>query len=436
LPVLTKSAIDRAAPKPAPYVLWDSSLVGFGCRIFPSGRRSFVITYRLPGGRRTFQMALGAYGVLTVTQARAQASAELAKVRMGAEHPLAARRGRQAAVAAQVSPPTVATLVEQYLSALRAGTTSSKRLHGRQATADYIEDTVLHLSRLAAACGKQDVASFNRSDLVRFLNGYVSQPSAHRRLHGAIRRMYAWALRHDLASSNPAEHIETTTAPPRERVLSLAELARIWRAAETLEPVYRDVVHLLITTGQRRAEVAGMTWGEIDLAPPRAVGTTAGGLWTLPAARTKARRQHALPLPPLAVAALQARLAVFLHVPARDDLVLPTLARDGRSVAPISGWNWLKRELDRASGVTDWQMHDFRRSLVTVCAEHGAEVAVLDSMLNHASSATRGGVIGTYQRATLIEPMRKVMALWDRLLSEELHIETRPPAQVLALRAS
>ena len=48
---------------------------------------------------------------------------------------------------------------------------------------------------------------------------------------------------------------------------------------------------------------------------------------------------------------------------------------------------------------------------------------MLDTMLNHASSATRSGVIGTYQRATLIEPMRKVMALWDRLLSEELQID-------------
>jgi hypothetical protein len=68
-------------------------------------------------------------------------------------------------------------------------------------------------------------------------------------------------------------------------------------------------------------------------------------------------------------------------------------------------------------------MHDFRRSFVTICAEHGSEVAVLDSMLNHASSATRGGVIGTYQRATLLEPMRRVMALWNLLLSDELRIE-------------
>ena len=103
-----------------------------------------------------------------------------------------------------------------------------------------------------------------------------------------------------------------------------------------------------------------------------------------------------------------------------QDLVLPTLSRDGKTIAPVSGWNWLKRELDRRVDIPPWHLHDFRRSLVTICAEHGADVAVLDTLLNHASSATRGGVIGTYQRATLIEPMRKLMASWDGLLQEAL----------------
>jgi integrase len=429
LSALTKSAIDRAAPKQAPYVMWDSSVVGFGCRIFPSGKRSFVITYRLPGGRRTHQMSLGSYGVLTLAKARALASAELAKVKMGEQHPLAARRDRQAAEAAQAGALTVAKLVEQYTAALRAGTASSKRLRGRQACDGYLEDTALHLKRFADAYGAREADSITRGDVVRLLNDYVRQPSTHRRMHGAIRRMYAWALRNELVSNAPADHIETTSPPSRERVLSLAELARVWRAATTLEPVYRDAVHLLITTGQRRSEVAGMAWGEIDLARAR---------WTLPAARTKARRQHALPLPPLAVALLQARRAAFQNPPAPDDLVLPTLARDGGSIAPISGWNWLKRELDSASGIAGWRLHDFRRSLVTTCAEHGADIGTLDSMLNHASSATRGGVIGTYQRATLLEPMRKVMARWDRLLSKELRVKApgvRPSAEVVTLRA-
>ncbi len=302
-------------------------------------------------------------------------------------------------------------LVEQYSESLRAGGAVTKRLRGRRATPAYVKDTVLQLGRFATACGARDAGSITRMDVMRALSGYAKQPSTHRRMHGALSRMYSWALKADLVTVNPADHVETTTPPSRERVLTLNELARIWRAADQLEHVYRDAVHLLIVTGQRQAEVAGMIWGE--LAPGLS-------LWIIPPPRTKARRQHNVPLPPLAQAILQARLAAFQHEPAKGDLVLPTIARDGRSIAPISGWNWLKRELDRRSGVTEWRLHDFRRSIVSICAEHGADIAVLDSMLNHASSATRGGVIGTYQRALLIEPTRKVMALWDGLLCEAI----------------
>jgi integrase len=148
-----------------------------------------------------------------------------------------------------------------------------------------------------------------------------------------------------------------------------------------------------------------MTSGEIDVAR---------ALWTLPGVRTKARRQHGLPLASLAQEILQRRRAAFRRAGNADGLVQPTLARDGGSIAPVSGWNWLKRELDRRSGVTEWRLHDFRRSIVSICAEHGADISVLDTLLNHASSATRPGVIGTYQRALLVAPTRKVMALWER----------------------
>jgi len=138
--------------------------------------------------------------------------------------------------------------------------------------------------------------------------------------------------------------------------------------------------------------------------------------------RTKAgRQQHVVPLPPPAVAILRARRKVFRRAPDAGDLVLPTTSRDGKGAAPISGWNWIKRELDQRARLPTWRLHDFRRSLVTHLAEKGADVAVLDSMLNHAASVTRGGVIGVYQKASLLEPMRKAMTLWDELLRQALN---------------
>jgi integrase len=406
--MLLKTTIDAALPRAAPFILWDDELGGFGCKVHPTGLRTFIVRYRLRGARRLYEVALGKYGLLTVAQARKEARVILAEAAKEGGDPRAARKARAAAESAL----TATALVARYTAALDAGQASTTRLRGREAAPAYVEDSKLQLGRFATMHGTLAANAVTRADLLLLLDRYSKQPSVHRRLHGAIRRMYTWARARGLVSNNPTDDIETGREPSRERVLSLAELARIWRAADELEPVYGAAVHLLIVTGQRRAEVAGMVWGEIDLVR---------GLWTLPATRTKARRSHVLPLAPLAVAALQTRRASFkTQLPEPNDLVLPSLSRDGRSIAPISGWNWLKRELDRRSDVRDWRLHDFRRSLVTICAEHCADVAVLDSMLNHASSATRGGVIGVYQRATLLEPMREVIQLWDRLLREAL----------------
>jgi integrase len=379
---------------------------GFGCRVFPTGKRSFICQYRLPGSRKVTLVNVGTYGTLTLPQARTQARELLGKAKLGID-PQAGKRARQAEEAAQATMLTVAKLVAAYTEALRGGRITTARSSGPP-SASHLADTLLHLGRFEAALGKRAAGEVTRADIARLLAARAGQPQAHRRMLGSISRMFAWAAGMGLVAANPAEHIPVARTKARERVLSLAELASVWKAAEALGPLYRDYLHLLIATGQRRTEVAAMTWGEVDLLR---------GLWTLPAARTKAGRQHAIPLAQAAVAVLQGRRGAAQKPPAPEDLVLPTLSVDGKRLVPISGWNFLKRRLDALVPLPDWQLHDFRRSLVTHCAERGADVATLDTLLNHASSVTRGGVIGVYQRATLLEPMRWVMALWGDVLA-------------------
>jgi integrase len=326
-------------------------------------------------------------------------------VRLGGD-PQAERRARAAAATAREARAlTVRRLVERYLTELQAGRALSRRLKGRTIGVEYFAEIRRQLGRFATRHGSRAATAISRAEVVSLLDDYVGQPSVHRRMRDAIGRMYAWARREELVSVNPTAEIDTAAAVARERVLTLEELAAIWAAASLLGPLYRDVIRLLILTGQRRTEVAGMRWREVDLT---------AALWTIPSGRTKARRQHVVPLAVTAQAILRAR-----QQGAADDLVLPVASRDGRRIVPVTGWTWLKAELDQRSGVADWRLHDFRRSLVTIMADRaGADIAVLDSLLNHAASATRGGVIGVYQRAILIEPMRKLMAGWDELISQ------------------
>ncbi len=138
--MLTKTDVDRTLPRSAPYVLWDDELGGFGCRVFPSGKRSFVVRYRLPGSRKALLMTLGAYGVLTVAEARGQARETLAKIRLG-QDPQAEAIARRAAEAAQASvslwgswsssilPPSDRRNRSQQESARASGSPVSRR-HG------------------------------------------------------------------------------------------------------------------------------------------------------------------------------------------------------------------------------------------------------------------------------------------------------------------
>jgi len=156
---------------------------------------------------------------------------------------------------------------------------------------------------------------------------------------------------------------------------------------------------MLALTGQRREEVAQMTWAEVDLVRR---------LWTLPGTRTKNGKPHVLQLSDLAVAVIRAQ-ARF------TPLVFP--AGGGR---PVSQFSREKRRLDALSGVLDWRLHDVRRTMVSGMARIGVAPHIADKILNHASG-TISGVAAVYQRHEFMEERRDALDRWnahvDRILN-------------------
>ena len=139
--------------------------------------------------------------------------------------------------------------------------------------------------------------------------------------------------------------------------------ASIWHATTAIKPLYRDVIRMLMITGQRRTEIGRMRWGEVDLAK---------ALWTLPSARTKLRREHIVPLAPLAVEILNRRRALFRsRPPADDDWVFDSLSRDHQHIVPVGGWGRMKRYIERAAPlhVIRWSSDDARRRLELVTGD-------------------------------------------------------------------
>jgi len=184
----------------------------------------------------------------------------------------------------------------------------------------------------------------------------------------------------------------------RDRVLDDRELAQVILAARKIGGPYGGIVELLALTGQRREEVAGLPWEELDLAQR---------IWTIPKARTKNAKAH------------------IVHLSRQALTVLKRADRRGPLVFSLLGTKYFqhfthaKRQLDQLSGVTGWRLHDLRRTCVSGMARLGVAPHVADKILNH-QAGTISGVAAVYQRHEFLGERRAALDLWGAHIGQVL----------------
>jgi integrase len=256
----------------------------------------------------------------------------------------------------------------------------------------YAKEAIRALRYAFAGQLKRPAAELGRSEVVRVLDSLANDGKAAMASRTAAygRACYQWAVKRGSLSTNPFQALPLAAVVKRERVLTDDELRAIWRATERPSS-YNGIVRAAILSGQRREEIAGMTWRE--LAPDLAT-------WTLPSSRTKNRAEHIIPVSEQMRALLGAQ-------PRRDetDLVFPGLN------GPFSGFSKAKEALDQASRVKDWRLHDLRRTLATGLQKLGVRLEVTEAVLNHVSGS-RAGIVGVYQRHHWAEEKRAGLAAW------------------------
>jgi integrase len=265
--------------------------------------------------------------------------------------------------------------------------------------------------------GKRSIASITRRDVIALLDSVVDRGAAveANRVLAAIRKFFNWAIERGLLETSPCAGIKPPTPESaRDRVLDDRELALVWRGADALGYPFGPFVQLLILTGQRRAEVAGTMWSEIDVDL---------ALWSLPPEPTKNGEPHAIPLAPWA-------LAILTSLPRTCDFVLSTNGKTS-----ISGYSKAKTSLDAAitnlngAPLAPWTFHDIRRTLATRMAALGVQLPTVERLLNH-TSGSFGGVAGVYQRHSYSTEMRQALETWAQ------HLLTLDLGSVVALRAA
>jgi integrase len=353
--------------------LWDTAVVGFGARRQLSAV-AYVIKYRHRGQQRF--VTIGQHGRLTPDQARKEARRLLGLVAGGSD-PGAAKIEAERSAA-----ETVGKVAENYLKV------ASKTQRPRS-----FNETQRHLRINWAPLHSMPVAEVRRRHIAEQVADLASAKGlvTAARARSALSAAFNWAIREGLEiTTNPVLGTNRPAEPAsRSHVLSDAELRAIWHACDGDD--YGRIVRLLLLTGQRRDEVGGMRWAEIDLDRK---------IWVLPSARTKNHREHRLPLSGMAVAAL------------------PKPAGIEEVFGERRSWSRSKAALDVRCGVRGWRLHDLRRSCATVMADRlGVLPHIIEAVLNHVSGH-RAGVAGIYNRARYEVEMRAALDRWSA------HIET------------
>ena len=382
---LTQTVAETLKLRDRPYVVYDGSLPGFGCRVTPAGARSWIFEYRPGGGRRssTRRLTLGRIDALAFAKARKAAEGLYHRTRLG-EDPAGVRDRERAA-------PTVNALIERYMAEeIRpARKPSTAALYAK-----YFKN------HIAPALGRRQASTVTYSDVAKLHRAIAARGSrvAANRVVALISSLYGWGGKAGAVArgTNPARDVTRFKEEARTRYLSDAEIARLGETlalAETeglpyeidntsptskhaLKPENRRTrisphaiaaIRLLLLTGCRLSEILGLKWTNVDIGR---------GLLFLPDSKTGARPVW-LSAPALAALAELDRIRIGDYVIAGD-----------QPGAPRRDLNRPWRQVVKHASLEGVTLHTLRHTHASVGVGAGLGLPLVGALLGHKVSST------------------------------------------------
>jgi integrase len=376
---ITKQAVDALEPKnDTDTVLWDSEIKGFGVRVRNGTAKTYILHYRAGGGRRAplRKFTIGRHGSPWTPQtARLEAKRLLGLVAAG-EDPAESRLTERASI-------TIAELCDLYL-AEGAGHKKPSTLRADRARVNH------HIKPLL---GKQLLTKIGRADIERMMldvrsgKTAFSPPMNEKRPAGSrptggdgvaaqcvalVSILLTFAVARGYRSDNPARGIKKPPVRKMERFLCDEEIARLASALEaetrnTGTPYPSALIKLLLLTGARRGEIAGLQWQNVDLSRK---------CLRLPDSKTGAK----------VIFLNAAALEVLQSLPrVKSSLyVIPGVSGSG----PLVGIDKIWVRIRAAAGLRDVRLHDLRHTFASIAASGGLSLPVIGALLGHKDSAT------------------------------------------------
>jgi integrase len=387
----------------------DSVVPGLAVRVSETGRETFVLITRFPGSRNPTRRKLGAYGELTLEQARAKARDWLELLRRGVDPAGEEERARLAEQRKRAN--TFAAVAEDFIS-----DKLPEERKGREVERDIRREFI-------PTWGGRPIADITPLDVRAVVKAAKDRGAPHqaRNLLTTARRLWAWAIDQHCygLGTSPCDRLKPKAIigkkTLRTRVFTDPEWRAFWVATATMPYPYGPLFCMLALTGQRKSEVAEARWREFDLDKR---------LWTIPPERMKADAPHVVPLSPPVIDILE----TLPRFDKGDHLFSTTLG-----AKPVNGFSKAKTILDRKmltelGELPPFVIHDVRRSVRTGLSALPVPDIVRELVIAH----TKPGLHKVYDQHAYLDEKRRTLELWAAKLRD---IVEPPPANVHKLPA-
>lgn len=384
MPRLTKSLVDATQPDTSEFILWDDRISGFGLRVTPKGRKTFLLKYRVGGGRSATlrKPTIGSYGSVTPDEARSIATKWMLEVVNGGDPSIQRKNTRIA--------PTVSELLDRFLS-------EHSLIRNQPST--YAKNARLIETKINPLLGTMKINDVKPKNIAALQSKLARTPIEANRclalLSTAFKLASVWGLR---SGDNPVRGIARFKETARDRILSAKELGRFGEAltkqeASGANPYGIAALRVAALTGWRIGEVLGLRWNCIDLD-------------TMEAQISGKTGRRSAPIPVVVC-------SLISNLPRLGSFVFP-----GRNVEKHLDYTVVRRIWAMAcknAGVKDVRIHDLRHGAATTGARLGASAHILRDLLGHRTLAMSNRYV-----ARLLDPVRDISERVSLEIAENL----------------
>lgn len=371
---------------------FDEKTPGLALRV-SDAHKAWSFNFTSPKDGKRARITIGTYPATSLASARAKALEARGIVENGTDP-----RELSAATAA-----TLKALIDSYVE---------KHVRPRLRRASEIERTFS--KNVTPLIGDIRLADLHRRDVNRVIDAIIARdaPVEASRVFAQLRALFRWALARGDIDANPMDGMKRPPAgTARDRTLSDDELRSVFGSLEKALSRSKDcqrILRLCALTGQRVGEISGMAKAELELKT---------ATWTIPAARSKNKTRHTVPLSDDAISvireALKGNKTSFVF-PSPEGGALPARAVTNT----VRRANMADDERPKGRfGIPAWTPHDIRRTVVSGMARLGIAPIVIAHVVNHRSITKAGVTFATYNTYSYDKEKREALDLWARHLN-------------------